>query len=89
MISVGLTFIKTPFRLVMRCATPNSFGNVKESRRMRYSDGEVKTKISGAFRTLAGAQQFARIRSIISTLIKQNRTVLQMLTSALFGGLQF
>lgn len=56
---------------------------------MRYSDGEVKTKISGAFRTLAGAQQFARIRSIISTLIKQNRTVLQMLTSALFGGLQF
>lgn len=50
---------------------------------------KVKTKISGAFRTLAGAQQFARIRSVISTLLKQQRPILESLSSALHGRLQF
>jgi transposase len=50
---------------------------------------KVKTKISGAFRTLAGAKQFARIRSVISTLLKQKLPVLASLSSALDGRLQF
>jgi len=50
---------------------------------------KVKTKISGAFRTMAGAQQFARIRAVVSTLIKQGRPILSSLTSALQGRLQF
>ncbi|MNZ73421.1 Transposase IS66 family protein [compost metagenome] len=50
---------------------------------------KVKTKISGAFRTTTGAEQFARIRSIVSTLIKQNLSVLKSLTFAIQGRLQF
>jgi transposase len=50
---------------------------------------KVKTKISGTFRTTAGAEQFARIRSIVSTLLKQNLPVLESLTSAVHGRLQF
>lgn len=50
---------------------------------------KVKTKISGAFRTTAGAEQFARIRSIVSTLLKQKRPILESLTSAIHGHLQF
>lgn len=50
---------------------------------------KVKTKISGAFRTMVGAKQFARIRSIVSTLLKQKLPVLASLSSALDGRLQF
>lgn len=50
---------------------------------------KVKTKVSGAFRTTTGAEQFARIRSIVSTLLKQKRSVLASLTSAIHGRLQF
>jgi transposase len=40
---------------------------------------KVKQKVSGAFRTMKGAEQFARIRGFISTLRKQNYNVLQSL----------
>jgi transposase len=41
---------------------------------------KVKTKISGAFRTLQGAVDFARLRSVISTARKQGRNILNTLT---------
>jgi transposase len=50
---------------------------------------KVKQKVSGCFRTLAGAHKFARIRSVVSTLLKQNRPVLSSLISALRGQLSF
>lgn len=50
---------------------------------------KVKHKVSGSFRTEAGAKIFARIRGVISTLLKQNRPVLSSLTSALRGQFSF
>jgi transposase len=41
---------------------------------------KVKTKISGAFRTLQGAIDFARLRSVISTARKQGLNILNTLT---------
>jgi transposase len=43
---------------------------------------KVKMKISGSFRTLDGAQIFARLRSVVSTARKQRRNILQILTAA-------
>jgi transposase len=40
---------------------------------------KVKTKISGAFRTLQGAVDFARLRSVISTARKQGANILNTL----------
>ncbi len=36
---------------------------------------KVQQKISGAFRTLQGANMFARVRSYLSTVRKNNRDV--------------
>ncbi|MES2570941.1 MAG: IS66 family transposase [Verrucomicrobiota bacterium] len=46
---------------------------------------KVKQKISGAFRTLKGAQTFARIRGFFSTARKQGRDLLSSITEALEG----
>jgi transposase len=43
---------------------------------------KVKMKISGSFRTLAGAQIFARLRSVVSTARKHGRNILQILTAS-------
>ena len=43
---------------------------------------KVKQKVSGTFRTSVGADDFARTRSVISTLKKQNKGVLKGLTDA-------
>ena len=41
---------------------------------------KVKTKISGGFRTLQGAVDFARLRSVISSARKQGFNILKALT---------
>lgn len=46
---------------------------------------KVRLKISGCFRTLQGAKQFARIRSYISTARKQGWNILDAITSAVVG----
>ncbi|ETT44844.1 transposase [Paenibacillus sp. FSL H7-689] len=50
---------------------------------------KVKQKISGCFRTLEGVTQFARMRRVISTLIKQKLDVLPALGASLSGKLRF
>jgi len=46
---------------------------------------KVKQKVSGAFRTLAGAQSFCAIRSYISTVRKQGGNVIAALLDAIQG----
>lgn len=46
---------------------------------------KLQVKVSGGWRTLAGAEYFCRIRSFVSTLKKQGLTVLDKLTE-LFAG---
>jgi len=46
---------------------------------------KVQQKISGAFRTLEGAQTFARIRSYVSTARKNRREVFEDIVAALAG----
>ena len=46
---------------------------------------KLRLKISGCFRTLAGAQQFARIRSYLSTTRKQGGNILQAILQAMSG----
>ena len=41
----------------------------------------MKMKISGGFRTRAGAETFATLRSVPSTARKQGRNILQTLTT--------
>ena len=43
---------------------------------------KVKMKISGSFRTLDGAQIFARLRSVVSTARKQGCNILQTLAAS-------
>lgn len=46
---------------------------------------KVKQKVSGTFRALSGARYFARIRSYISTLKKNNQNVFEEIRNALCG----
>ncbi|BAQ66489.1 IS66 family transposase [Geminocystis sp. NIES-3709] len=46
---------------------------------------KCKQKVSGSFRTMSGAQNFALIRSVISTARKQGRNILEILTQVLNG----
>jgi transposase len=46
---------------------------------------KVKQKVSGCFRTIEGAECFARIRSYISTVRKQGRTIFLELKAAIIG----
>ena len=46
---------------------------------------KVKLKVSGGFRTLTGAAEFAAVRGYISTMRKQGRPVLETLETAYRG----
>lgn len=46
---------------------------------------KVRQKISGGFRTLLGAQVFARIRGYLSTCRKQGHNLLEALRQAVLG----
>lgn len=46
---------------------------------------KVRLKISGCFRTVQGAEHFARIRSYLSTARKQGRNILDSITAAIKG----
>jgi transposase len=46
---------------------------------------KLRLKISGCFRTLPGARQFARIRSYLSTARKQDCNMLQAISQAMIG----
>lgn len=59
------------------------FDNNQAERDLRMV--KVKQKVSGTFRTQAGAQIFARLRSVISSLLKQNRNILASLGHSLNG----
>lgn len=59
------------------------FTNNQAERDIRME--KVRQKISGCFRTLHGAQVFARIRAFISTARKQGRNILNELESAVLG----
>lgn len=55
------------------------FTNNEAERDLRMM--KVKMKISGGFRTMAGARTFARIRSVMSTARKQRWNILQTLAA--------
>jgi len=50
---------------------------------------KVKKKVSGGFRTMDGARQFARIRGFVSTLRKQGRDVLKSCQEVVQGSFAF
>ncbi|KKG10934.1 hypothetical protein EO92_09045 [Methanosarcina sp. 2.H.A.1B.4] len=59
------------------------FGNNQAERDIRMT--KVQQKISGAFRTRHGADIFFRIRGYISTLMKNDMSVINSLEAALKG----
>lgn len=63
------------------------FDNNQAERDLRMV--KVKQKISGSIRTMHGAEEFARIRSVISSLRKQSRPILPSLLLAIQGQFSF
>jgi len=70
-------FKRDVLRFLYDFAVP--FTNNEAERDLRMM--KVKMKISGAFRTMAGARTFACIRSVVSTARKQGWNILQTLTA--------
>lgn len=59
------------------------FTNNQAERDLRMM--KCKQKISGGFRVKASAENFAKIRSVISTAKKQGQNILDVLTQILRG----
>jgi len=59
--------------------SPFPFTNNEAERDLQMM--KVKMKISGGFRTMAGARAFARLRTVISTAKKQGWNILQTLAA--------
>lgn len=59
------------------------FDNNQAERDLRMV--KVKQKVSGTFRTQAGAHHFTRLRSVISSLLKQEKNILASLSQALLS----
>ena len=70
-------FKRDVLRFLYDFAVP--FTNNEAERDLRMM--KVKMKISGGFRTMAGARTFARLRAVISTGRKQGWNILQTLTA--------
>jgi len=70
-------FKRDVLRFLYDFAVP--FTNNEAERDLRMM--KVKMKISGGFRTMAGARTFARIRTVISTARKQGWNILQTLAA--------
>ena len=70
-------FKRDVLRFLYDFAVP--FTNNEAERDLRMM--KVKMKISGGFRTMAGARTFVRIRTVISTARKQGWNILQTLTA--------
>jgi transposase len=70
-------FKRDVLRFLYDFAVP--FTNNEGERDLRMM--KVKMKISGGFRTMAGARTFARIRTVISTARKQGWNILQTLAA--------
>jgi transposase len=79
-----LRFIKFKENILRFLLTPNiniPFTNNRAEQDIRIF--KIKTKISGAFRSLQGAQTFANIRGFLSTSKKQGQNLLQAIQSAI------
>jgi transposase len=59
------------------------FDNNQSERDLRML--KVKQKISGCFRTDKGAEGFCRLRSYVSTMKKQGRSVMETIRSVFAG----
>lgn len=80
-----LTYKESILRFLWDDQVP--FDNNQAERDIRMI--KIKAKVSGSFRKEYGATMFARIRSVISTLLKQNRPILHSLAHAMHGTLEF
>jgi transposase len=72
------TFKTETLRFLYDFDTPFTNNLAEQDLRMM----KVKMKVSGCFRTLEGAQIFARLRSVVSTATKQTCNILQTLAAS-------
>jgi transposase len=68
-------FKRDVLRFLYNFAVPFANNQAEQDLRMM----KVKMKISGGFRTMAGARTFARLRSVTSTARKRGWNILQTL----------